>query len=72
MSKYNKNSNGTVSGIVKVELSEIIGYSLEDFLDLLTTRLVDDELLMDIHYKVVGNEGDNVLIEFIGEPLRDL
>lgn len=51
-----------IEGIVKVEVHELVNHSYEDVLDLLSTRLVDSVLLMNIEYEVVGHSGDNVLL----------
>jgi hypothetical protein len=53
--------------IVKVDLSDIIGTSLEDFLDILSNAAVGNDLLMDISYKVVGHKDDLLFIEVDGD-----
>jgi len=59
--------DGTVEGVVRVDVSEVIDGDLESFLDLLSRRLVDSELLSDIQYEVVDVEDDVLLIRVSGE-----
>jgi predicted RNA-binding Zn-ribbon protein involved in translation (DUF1610 family) len=61
--------DGWVSGIVSVHLSDAVDNDLEGWLDLLSEALVDDSLLMDITYKVVGLGGgeDELLVEVRGD-----
>lgn len=53
--------NGMITGIVRMELSDLIDNDFEGFLDILSEKLIDGLSLMGIAYKIVGFEGDNVL-----------
>ena len=53
--------NCTISGIVRVELSDLIDNDFEGFLDVLSEKLIDDLSLMETDYKIVGFEGDTIL-----------
>jgi hypothetical protein len=66
--KHTRNQNGTVTGIVKVTLQEVINTDAEGFLDRLGEELVGSSLLMDISYEVVGNNGNTLLIQVTGDP----
>lgn len=57
-----------VSGVVPIDLDEIVDRDIEEFLDLLSFRLTGSTLLMDIEYKVVGHAGDTIHIEVNGDP----
>lgn len=57
----NIDENGTICGIVRVELDEIIENDFEGFLDILSERLIDSPCLMGTDYKIVGHEGDKCL-----------
>lgn len=43
-----------IEGVVKVHISDMIDNNLEGFLDLISTALVDSDLLMDVNYSVIG------------------
>lgn len=51
-----------VNGNVIIDLNEVIGHGLEEFLDLLSMRLTGDPCLMDINYKVIDTTKDGQLI----------
>ena len=59
---------GQCSGVVAVDLNDIIDGDLESFLDLLSTLLTGSPMLSDIEYKVVGADAGDVLIEVDGDP----
>lgn len=46
--------NHYIEGVVKVHISDMIDNNLEGFLDLISIRLVDSDLLMDVNYNVIG------------------
>ena len=56
-----------ITGIVPVDLSEIIDNDLEGFLDIISEKLVSNGLLMDISYRVVGNLGNTLYLEVSGD-----
>lgn len=69
----NLSSENRILGVVQVELSEIIGYDLEHFLDLLEERLgVDGFLVSGTTYKSVGHSDNTVflLVEATSEDTR--
>ena len=45
---------GSVTGIVALEIGDIIDYDFESFLDLLSEQLIGNDLLMDFGYKMIG------------------
>ncbi len=59
---------GYVGGIVAVSLSELIDNNIESFLDLISERLTGEDTLMEISYRVMGTNGDNILIGVVGDP----
>ena len=64
-------SEGYVSAVVAVDLSDLIDNDFEAVLDILAELLVGSELLMDINYEVAGalpgNPG-SVLLKVSGDP----
>lgn len=65
-------ANKRVSGIVSVRLGEVIERDYEEFLDLISEKLVGTILLSDINYKLVGSVendsgGHNLLISVSGD-----
>lgn len=68
-----RNEDGYISARVIIELHDIIDNDLEGFLDILSEKLVGDDLLMDIDYKVTGVANENeVVIEVSGDPSASL
>jgi len=59
-----------IEGTVVVSLKELIENHYEEFVDLISTKLVGNQLLTDISYEVVGSNGDNILIKLKGIPGR--
>ena len=60
--------NTYVQGNVIVDLDEVIGYGLEEFLDLLSIRLANNFCLMDVNYKVVDvSEEGKIVIHVSGD-----
>lgn len=49
-----QNTAGSVSGIVSVDLHELIVNDIDGLMDIFEERLVAEGVLMDISYKVVG------------------
>lgn len=66
--QYHNQPEHNVSGIVRVDLHEIIDTDLEGFIDLCSERLVGSTLLMDVNYRIVGVEGETLLIDVSGDP----
>lgn len=60
-------SEGYITGIVPVDLSDIVEGDLESFLDLLSEKVTGTELLMDINYDVVGFEENTLFIKVTGD-----
>jgi hypothetical protein len=55
-----------VSGVVAIDIGDIIELDLEGVLDELSLRLTGTELLTDITHKIVGHDGDTLWIEVTG------
>lgn len=66
--RQNLDANGYISGDVLVDLSDIIDNDLEGFLDIISEKLVGNDLLMDITYEVAGGSKDGVVINVTGDP----
>ena len=56
-----------VSGVVAVDLGEIIDYDHEWLLNECSALLTGSELLMDISFKVVGHHGDTLWLRVSGD-----
>jgi len=54
-----QNIAGTVSGIVSVDLHELIDNDFEGLMDICESRLIAEGVLSDITYKVVGTSLNN-------------
>ena len=65
-------STGEVKGKVSVSPNDMIEGDLESFLDLLSIRLIGDELLCDTRYRAVGVEDGDVVFEVTGDPSMSL
>ena len=63
---------GAVKGKVLVSPNDMIGGDYESFLDLLSIRLIGDELLCDTRYYAVGVEDGDVVFEVTGDPSMSL
>lgn len=62
-------AEGWVKGVVPVNLSEIINHEEDEFLDILSERLVGDCMLREFDYRVVGfdKSGTELHIEVCGD-----
>lgn len=60
-------NDGYITGVVAVDLSDVIDNDLEGFLDLISYKMTGTELLMDITYNVVGHEEDMLFIRVRGD-----
>lgn len=62
------------SGVVKVALAEVIGHNQEEFLDLISMRLVKSDLLQAVEYKVIGAVENVLYVQVSGfmPPKRSL
>lgn len=58
---------GHVQGRVEVDLNDLIACDLEEFLDLISIRLIGDDLLMDVSYEVCGCVGGTIFIQVEGQ-----
>jgi len=56
-----QNTAGSMSGIISVDLDEFIDNDIEGLMDIFEERLVDEGVLGDISYDVVGNGMGNVI-----------
>ena len=59
-----------ISGIVRMNVSDLIDHDFEDFLDICSEELTDTYLLMEIDYKVVGfdEEKQELYMKIEGNP----
>lgn len=60
-------SDGRVYGVVAVTVGELTENALEEVLDLLSTRLVGSEVLLDIQFEAVGVRDGAVLVKVTGQ-----
>lgn len=59
--------NGYITGVVRVALSEVIENDIEGFLDILSERLLETDMLSELSYRIVGVEdGRTLLVEVYG------
>lgn len=64
----NNDGDTYITAIVPIDLGFIIDNDLEDFLDEISEKLVDNPLFMDISYKIVGSTQENeALIQVTGD-----
>ena len=59
---------GCITGWVGIDMEEVIDSNREQFLDLLSIKLVGCELLQDISYDIIGHDESMLVIEVYGDP----
>jgi hypothetical protein len=59
-----------ISGIVRMDVSDLIDLDFEGFLDLCSEKLTDADLLMEVDYKIVGfnEEKQELFMKIEGNP----
>ena len=60
--KTQVDDSGFITGVIKLDLSNLIDNVLEAILDDIAERLVGSPLLMEVSYRIVGHEGDTTLL----------
>lgn len=55
-----------IAGKVRVTPDEMVGTDTEGFIDMLSERLIGVEGLMEVGWKVVGHDGDDVILRVEG------
>ena len=60
-----QNTAGSISGIITVDLHELIDNDFEGLMDIFEGRLVAEGVLMDISYKVVGTGLDDTIHMYV-------
>ena len=65
-----KDKDGYISGVIEVELTDIIDNDFECFLDLVSEYLTDSNLLMNTQYELVGCDTDQSTVHLLvrGDP----
>jgi hypothetical protein len=62
------NPDGYIRGVVAMDLSDLIDNDFESILHMMSEKLTGTELLTDIHFKIIGFEGETTLhIEVSGD-----
>ena len=51
-----------VAGVIEVHLSEMIDRDIEGFLDFLEQQLVEEGLVMEINYNLIGCSDNNIVL----------
>ena len=67
-----KANNNRIEGVIKIEMAQIIHSDMEEFLDILSEKLVGSCLLSDISYKIVGHESDYVLLLSVSGDISEI
>jgi hypothetical protein len=65
--KEQADDNCYVSGHILLDLSDAINRDLEEFLDHIATEFVDNILLMDVNYTVVGEKDGMTILLVSGD-----
>jgi len=60
--QINGSPENKVTGVIAVQLSDMIDRDLEDFLDFLEQQLVEEGLAMEINYTLVGCSDKNTVL----------
>lgn len=60
------NQDGLLEAVVAVDLNDIIETDFEGFLDMISYAVLDDALLSDVSYSVVGTDHGSILIQVSG------
>lgn len=53
--------DGYISAVITVDIDEINKGGYEEFLDLISRRLADSDVLQNISYRIVGYEGPGTI-----------
>lgn len=70
---YVLDENGYITADVRLDIDDIVGVSLEDFLDKLSVGVTGDELLSDISYKATGvDDQGSIVLSVTGDPALSL
>lgn len=64
--------NGYITGVVRVEFSEVIENDIDGFLDILSERLLETDLLSELSCQIVGVENGNMLLVEVYGHVEDL
>lgn len=70
--KTKADENNRIEGVIKIEMAQIIHSDMEEFLDILSEKLVGSCLLSDISYKIVGHESDYVLLLSVSGDISEI
>lgn len=62
-----KDENNYIEGVIRIDLSDAIDNDSEGFLDLISEKLVNSSLLMDINYEIVGSMHSSLLLQVSGD-----
>ena len=61
------NDDSYVEGNLEIFIHDIIGIDFEEFLDMLSNKLVGNPCLMDVSYKMIDSYGENVIFNVRGD-----
>lgn len=67
-----RDENNYAEGYVHIKLSDATGNTYEDFLDIISEKLVGSDLLMDINYKVVAIAEDDTMVLRVSGDLSSI
>ena len=62
-----KDEKNYIEGNIIVSLDDILDINIEDFMDILSTKLTGSPLLMDIGYQIIGTQNNNLIIHVTGD-----
>jgi len=60
--QINECHGNRVTGVIEVQLSDMIDHDLEGFLNFLEQQLVEEGLVMEIDYRLVGCSDNNTVL----------
>lgn len=66
--KNGLDADGYISGIIYVDLTDLLSEDLEYVLDLFSEKLIGSSLGMDIDYEVIGTDKGSLLIQVTLNP----
>lgn len=66
--RLNLDKEGYITGVVEIDLPEVIRRDFDEFLDLISEKLVGSSLLEDISYRIVGHTAEAIHLEVTGDP----
>ena len=60
-----------ISGVIEIELSDVINHTTDEFLDILEGKLVEECLIIQMSYDLVGISDRNTILLYVCADIED-